>query len=270
MATYPFLLRGGWCRATALLALGMPLLLACSKDDDSPTQPATTYGTSVTIGTGAARSFVSSDANGKPTEIGVAVSEAALGSLPATPAIGTMYDVPLPANSATSQMPFDHISFDWNPNGHEPLTIYGLPHFDAHFYMQPMAAQHAITLDDPKGDIFPATNKLPAGYITPPNAAPGRTVPMMGRHWIDPTSSEYTPGATFTHTLIYGTYDGHVTFVEPMFTKAILVPAVSIERDIKQPVAYEVPGKFFPTKYVIRYNAESKEYIILLKDMVLR
>ena len=101
------------------------------------------------------------------------------------------------------------------------------------------------------------------------DVVPGRTVPMMGRHWSDPTSPEYTPGTAFTHTLIYGTYDGHVTFVEPMFTKAILVPSVSVERDIKQPAAYEVPGKFFPTKYVIRYNAESKEYIILLKDMVL-
>ncbi|GAB3867539.1 DUF5602 domain-containing protein [Hymenobacter segetis] len=269
MTTYPSLTLGGWCRAIALLALGMPLLLACSKDSDSPTQPATTYGTSVTIGTGAARSFVSADANGKPTEIGVAVNEAALASLPTTPATGIMYDMPLPANNATSQMPFDHISFDWNPNGHDPSPIYTLPHFDAHFYMQPMAAQHAITLDDPKGDIFPASNKLPAGYITAPNVAPARTIPMMGRHWVDPTSPEYTPGTAFTHTLIYGTYDGHVTFVEPMFTKAILVPAVSIERDIKQPAVYEVTGKFFPTKYVIRYNAESKEYIILLKDMVL-
>ena len=259
-----------WCRSAALLALGMPLLLACSKDKDTPAQPATTYGTSVTIGTGAARSFVSTDASGKPTEIGVAVNEAALASLPATPAFGTMYDVPLPTTSASTQLPFDHISFDWNPNGHEPAGVYTLPHFDAHFYMQPMAAQHAIILDDPKGDIFPATTKLPAGYSTPPNVVPSRTVPMMGRHWTDPTSPEYTPGTAFTHTFIYGTYDGHVTSIEPMFTKAILVSGVSIEKAIKQPAVYEVTGKYFPTKYTIRYDAGAKEYIISLKEMVMR
>lgn len=271
MKKSPFTLLGGWGRSAALLALGMPLLLACSKDSGSPAaQPSTTYGTTVQVGTGAARSFVSADANGKPIEIGVAVNEAALASLPATPAFGTMYDMPLPANGATTQMPFDHISFDWNPNGHEPAGVYTLPHFDAHFYMQPMAAQHAITLDDPKGDIFPAIAKLPAGYKTPPNMVPGRTVPMMGRHWIDPTSPEYTPGTAFTHTFIYGTYDGHITFIEPMLTKAILVSSVNIEKPIKQPTAYEVTGKYFPTNYTIRYDAGTKEYIISLKDMVMR
>ncbi|MCI1187215.1 DUF5602 domain-containing protein [Hymenobacter sp. DH14] len=248
----------------------MPLMLSCSQDADSPAQPSTTYGPTVQVGAGSARSFVSADANGNPMEIGVALTATGLTNLPATPILGTMYDVTLPAGGATTKMPFDHISFDWNPNGHEPAGVYTVPHFDAHFYMQPMAAQHAITLDDPKGDIFPASTKLPAGYITPPNQAPSRTVPMMGRHWVDPTSPEYAPGGSFSHTFIYGTYDGHVTFVEPMFTKALLVPSVSIEQAIKQPASYEVSGKYFPKKYTIRYDANSKEYIISLKEMELR
>ena len=261
-----------WCRSVALLVVGMPLFLACSKDADTVTnQPSTAYGNTVQIGSGAARSFVSADASGNPTEIGIAVTETALSSLPATPAFGTMYELALPTTgTATAKLPFDHLSFDWNPNGHEPAPIYSAPHFDAHFYMLPSATQHAIILDDPKGDIFPASSKLPTGYATAPNVAPGRTVPMMGRHWIDPTSPEYTAGGTFTQTLIYGTYDGHVTFVEPMFTKALLVPGVSIDKEIKQPTAYEVMGKYFPTAYNIRYDATSKEYIIALKGMTLR
>lgn len=271
MAHFPSISLRGWRSSAVLLALGMPLLLACSKDSDSPAaQPSTTYGPSVQVGSGSARSFISTDASGKPTEIGLALTETALTGLPATPAMGTMYDMALPSGSSATQMPFDHLSFGWNPNGHEPIPIYGVPHFDAHFYMQSMAAQHTITLDDPKGDIFPATDKLPNGYITPPNVVPGRTVPMMGRHWVDPTSPEYTPGTAFTHTFIYGTYDGHVTFIEPMFTKAILVSSLSIERDIKQPIAYEVTGKFFPTKYAIRYDSGTREYIISLKEMVMR
>ena len=264
---------GRWCRPFALLALGMPLfLVACKGDDATPAaQPSVAYGPTVQVGTGSARSYIAADASGNPTEIGIAVTETALGSLPATPAFGTMYELALPGSgSATAKMPFDHLSFDWNPNGHEPAGVYTTPHFDAHFYMIPSAVQHAITLDDPKGDNLPAASKLPAGYITPPNVAPGRTVPMMGRHWVDPTSPEYAVGGTFTHTFIYGSYDGHVTFIEPMFTKALLVPGVSIEKAIKQPAVYEATGKYFPSTYTIRYDATTKEYIISLKDLALR
>ncbi len=258
-----------WCR-TLLLTLGMPLLLACDKETSDDLQPSVTYGPTVQVGNGTARSFIASDAQQQPTEIGVAFTEAALTGLPATPAFGTMYDLALPTGSAAARLPFDHISFDWNPNGHEPTNTYTVPHFDAHFYMLPMATQHSITLDDPKGDILPAANKLPAGYITPPNTAPGRTVPMMGRHWIDPSSPEYQPGGSFSHTLIYGSYDGKVTFVEPMFTKAMLVPGVNVEKEIKQPTVYEAAGKYFPTLYTIRHDAARREYIISLKGMQLR
>ena len=253
-----------------MLAAGIATLPACSKNDEVAKQPTADYGPTVPVGSGTARSYVIADANGKPTEIGVSLTETALSGLPATPAMGTMYELLLPSANPVSLMPFDHISFGWNPNGHDPGPIYGLPHFDAHFYLQSMAGQHTITLDDPKGDIFPDANKLPAGYITPPNTVPERTIPMMGRHWVDPTSPEFTPGTAFTHTLIYGTYNGHVTFVEPMLTRAILLPDVSVERPLKQPVAYEVPGKYFPITYAIHYNAISHEYLITLKDMVLR
>ena len=273
MSTFSALSSGGWCRPVALLALALPLLTAtaCSKNDDTPVaQPSVVYGSTVTVGSGSARSFVAADANGRPTEIGLVLTETALTGLPASPVSGTMYELALPStSSATAQMPFDHISFDWNPNGHEPAPIYSAPHFDAHFYMQSMAAQHAITLDDPKGDILPDAAKLPSGYVTPPNVAPGRTVPMMGRHWVDPSSPEYTPGGAFTHTFIYGSYDGHVTFVEPMLTKALLAPAVSVDQAIKQPTTYEATGKYFPNRYTIRYDATTKEYIISLKDMAL-
>ncbi len=109
-----------------------------------------------------------------------------------------MYDIALPPSAAKT--PFDLISLDLNPIGHEPNGVYSVPHFDAHFYMQATSAQHAITLDDPKGDIFPVTNKLPDGYSTPPNVVPGRTILMMGRHRVDPTSLEYQPGGSFGST----------------------------------------------------------------------
>ena len=272
MTTFSVLLSGRWYRSAALLALALPLFTACSKDDNNSVvaPPSVVYGPTVTVGTGTARSFVTADASGKPTEICIVLTETALTGLPATPVFGTMYELALPSgNSATAQMPFDHLSFGWNPNGHEPAGIYTIPHFDLHFFMIPSAMQHAITLDDPKGDNLPGPAMLPAGYITPPNVAPGRTVPMMDRHWVDPTSPEFAMGGTFTHTFIYGSYDGHVTFIEPMFTKALLVPSVNVDQAIKQPTTYEVTGKYFPNRYTIRYDAGTKEYIISLKDMTL-
>lgn len=254
-------------RPATLLVAGLGLLVACGKND-SPPQPATDYGPAVVIGGGQATGYLSRDASGNPTEIGIRLTEAALTGLPATPTTGTMYDILLPP--LATKTPFDHLSLDWNPIGHDPIGVYSVPHFDAHFYIQAMSAQHAITLDDPKGDIFPATTTLPTGYSTPPNVVPGRTVPMMGRHWTDPTSPEYQPGGSFSSTFLYGTYDGHVTFLEPMFTKAMLTSSVSFTAPIKQPQTYEQSGKYYPTTYTIRYDAAAKEYVISLNDMVLR
>ena len=130
MANYSPSQWGGWRRSVALLALALPLFVACNDDDnDTPNQPTIAYGPVVQVGGGSARSFVAADADGRPTEIGVALTETALTNLPTTPAFGTMYELALPGSgSATSQMPFDHLSFDWNPNGHEPVPIYTLPH----------------------------------------------------------------------------------------------------------------------------------------------
>ena len=66
MTNFPFISLSGWSRSAVLPALGMPLLLACSKDKDSPaTQPSTTYSPAVQMGSGSARSFISADASGK-------------------------------------------------------------------------------------------------------------------------------------------------------------------------------------------------------------
>lgn len=254
-------------RAPTVLLLSLGLLTGCGTDSSTP-QPSIDYGTAVAMGGGKAVGYIKSDASGNPTEIGVRFGEAALNGLPATPTTGTMYDIALPPSAAKT--PFDHISFDWNPIGHEPAGVYSVPHFDAHFYMQTMSAQHAIGLDDPKGDIFPVAAMLPTGYSTPPNVVPGRTIPMMGRHWTDPTSPEYQPGGSFSSTFIYGTYDGHVTFLEPMFTKAMLTNSVNFTAPIKQPQTYEKSGKYYPTKYTISYDAAAKEYVISLSDMMLR
>ena len=58
---------------------------------------------------------------------------------------------------------------------------------------------------------------MPAGYS---NA--GSVVPYMGNHLINLSSPDFT-GNPFTRTFLYGVYDGQLTFVEPMITKASIV-----------------------------------------------
>lgn len=255
-----------WVRLSAMLLAGSLAFSSCNDDDDKKVdpQPSTVYGTSQAIGNGQARSYISLDASGKPTEIGMRVSEAGFTGLPTT---GTMTTLALPAGDF--KLPFNHLSFDWNPNGHEPAHVYDVPHFDVHFYMISEAEQMQIGLDDAKGDVFPATSMLPNGYMTAPNVAPGRTIPMMGRHWIDPTSHEYH-GMAFTQTFIYGTYNGAVIFEEPMITKAYFEAKNTETFTLPQPATVAKTGVYYPTKYTIGYDAAAKEYVVKLHDMVLR
>lgn len=45
---------------------------------------------------------------------------------------------PLP-DEARITTPFEHITFDYNPNGHGPTGIWTFEHFDLHFYLVPLS-----------------------------------------------------------------------------------------------------------------------------------
>jgi hypothetical protein len=45
----------------------------------------------------------------------------------------------------------------------------------------------------------------------------------MGVHWIDPASHEFH-GHDFTATVLYGSYNGEMNFIEPMITRAYSRP----------------------------------------------
>lgn len=70
--------------------------------------------------------------------MGVNLSEKALENLPTEPA---QYVLILPKNKGKNF--YTHVLIDWNPQGHEPLFAYGLPHFDFHFYIIPNDARMA-------------------------------------------------------------------------------------------------------------------------------
>jgi hypothetical protein len=217
---------------------------------------------------GTARSWVAMDKDGKPTAIGVTLTEAALGGLPQslTPGlIWTEFLLPLPPEASVTG--FNHIGFNWNPKGHDPEGVYKVPHFDFHFYLISPADRDRITT---RGDDLERVRKpipaefVPEGYVI----APASEEPGMGLHWVEPNSHEFH-GKAFTHTFIYGSYDGRMIFLEPMMTKAFLETRPNITVPIKLPAKYQKPG-YYPTQYSVKYDPETREYSVSIEGLTLR
>jgi len=230
------------------------------------------YGTAQPLGDGTMRTYVEM-VNGVPTEVGVALSERALENLPSghhDPGgivfeghhLMWEYVLDLPVDNPT---PFQHVALNWNLNGHEPAGIYDKPHFDFHFNLISDAERRTIVAEDPKFEEkaarHPAPTHVPAGYA----ALPGG-VPLMGAHWIDPTSPELN-GQQFGQTFIFGTWDGELIFAEPMITKAFLDAKPSFSVEIPVPEQVDVPG-YYPTRYGIRWDEERREYRVSLEGLV--
>ena len=95
----------------------------------------------------------------------------------------------------------------------------------------------------------------------------------MGNHLIDSKAPELAPGGPpFTYTFIYGAYDGHVSFYEPMITRAFLIGRPDQCMALKAPEAFELAG-YYPTEYCIRTGQDDggeAVYTISLETFVRR
>lgn len=253
----------------AVLCMIMMTFISGCAEFRHPAPAAGTYrGPSRDMGQGRAHAFITLDASGKPTAIGVRMSETALTGLPAEPpsdADGWEYVLSLPKEAAVSG--YDHIVIDWNPKGHIPPGVYDKPHFDFHFYLINPEQREKITA---KGEDLARAHKAPApefmaeGYVLPE----GTEVPRMGAHAIDPAAPEFNK-LPFTKTFIYGFYDGQMIFVEPMMTKAFLETKPNVTDQIKLPKAYSKHA-YYPTSYGVNYDAAKQEYDISLEGLVYR
>ena len=247
--------------AVVSFAIAGATVFACA-DSTPPDASGTFFGPVTTMAGGTARAYVTLDGSGMPTDLGVALTETALSELPAAKA-EFVFALP-PQASAT---PFKHAVINWEPVGHPPAMVYTVPHFDVHFYMITQAQREAILLGDAplaaKMLLQPAPEFIPAGYVTGGNSA------QMGLHWRDPAAPELL-GEPFTKTLIYGSYDGAMTFVEPMLAKAYLeTKPVAVVTPAKLPAQYAARG-YQPTSYTVNWDASAKEYRVALSGLVLR
>jgi len=218
------------------------------------------YGQANNVGQGYASSWISLDVDGTPLAYGLCLTPGFLQGLPSEDA---SYDVALPPAMAVTG--FDHVGLNWNPHGHAPDPIYGVPHFDLHFYLLSDAGLQQISgMGDDKARTYaaPDADEVPAGYIL----APDTGVPWMGAHWINPASPEFN-GKPFKATFIYGFYNGDMDFFEPMVAKSFLESKQPVTIDIPQPNKYPKAG-YYPTRMSLSYDENQDMYILVLDKLV--
>lgn len=264
-----------------------------------PAQAETAYSQAWALGDGFAQLYAEFADDGAPQTLGIRFAEEMLDNLPAAPntysrcfdkdgdgkiaAKGECngdYELIFMVSddwAGASKLPFKWATVNWNPEGHpDPAPPpWGVPHFDFHFYVQDRASvgniragkcAELIDCDDFKL----AQKPVPAKYVHPDHIDVGAAVPAMGNHLINSKSPELAPGGPpFTHTFIYGAYDGHITFYEPMITREYLASQPEMCADVKLPEAWEVGG-YYPTKYCIRYHDIENLYTVSLEGFVER
>ena len=255
------------------------------------------YGAPVDAGRGTMRTYLAFDSTGKPMELGILIDADALQGLPTGHSTsGRCFDVngngridasgecegdyeyalTMPAVVADRwDIPVQWVGANWNAHGHVPPGVYDLPHFDFHFYIANEAAVRAIRVG-PCGffmnceDFERATQPVPAKYVHPAHVSVGAAVAAMGDHLIDTTSPEFAkPPRKFTHTWIFGAYDGRITFLEPMITREFLMTRPNICVPIKQPAAWQISG-YYPTRYCMRYHDRARKYTVSLEGLQYR
>ncbi|MHB9134523.1 MAG: DUF5602 domain-containing protein [Armatimonadota bacterium] len=218
-------------------------------------------GDSQAVGNGVAYSWVRIDEKTRPTAIGISFTEGALANLPDA---NTEYLLRLP--DIVPHAPFNHIALDWETHGHFPTQFYGVPHFDFHFYTITPQARGQMTgagADVARLNKQPAAQYIPQGYVP---AYPA--VQLMGLHWIRTDFPEFN-NQPFTESLIYGSYNGRFTFIEPMVTSAFFLTKPNVDKPIYQPKAVQVSG-YYPTRYTITYDAARQLYTVALTGLTYR
>jgi len=248
----PCAIRSSLVPVAALVCL---VVAGCDSDAIAPETAQELDGPAVAVGSGTARAFVVMD-GGTARSVGIALTDDALQGLPSTM---TEWQLALPAG--TTARPWDHMTLDWNPQGHEPTPIYGVPHFDFHFYTISPAEQTSIAGG-------PDTTTVASQYVPANYASQVVSVPQMGVHWADTLAAEFH-GHPFDQTLIYGFYRGRMVFMEPMVTRAYLQSGADLQRAVPQPAAFQTAGAY-PTRFSIRHDAAAHRILVSLDSLTAR
>lgn len=288
-----------WIAALGVMTAALGVSVSVQAIDQPAAAQTMVSGPTQQMGNGHAHLYAQLDAAGAPRALGISFERAMLDGLPDTPnTYSRCFDkngngkidpagecngdfeiyFPVPAELASkATTPFKWVSVNWNPHGHpHPAPPpWAVPHFDFHFYLQPREETRAIRpgpcaelidCDDFKRAQVP----VPAQYVHGDHIDVGAAVPDMGNHLIDKNAPELAPnGPPFTHTFIFGAYDGKITFYEPMITREFLASQPDMCAPVKQPQAWAIAGAY-PTTYCIRYIAGEDRFTVSLEGFVAR
>lgn len=257
----------------------------------------TLEGAEVAVGNGTARMFVEIGPSREPRVLGIALTETALtglatrmnttsrcfdkngdGRVTHGECLGDYQaDLALPAGAADLGLPVRWATVNWNPEGHLPPApqVWSAPHFDFHFFMVEPALIHGIRTG-PCAEFIDCEDADRAGTPLPEQHAPegyvdvGAAVAAMGNHLVDARDPELAdPTLGFSHTFIYGTYDGKLIFLEPMVSHAFLSSRAQQCRPVRPPRAYATTA-YYPTTYCVRHDPASATYRVTLEGFVYR
>ena len=271
-------------------------LVSCSPE---PAAESELYqGDSAELGDGNVSTYIEMDAAGDLLSIGVRLSASTLEGLPLEPDgtapcfdldgdgtedprtecfIMLRRDLYLPTAASQTIAPFGYVQFNYNPEGHPPPAppVYAKPHFDFHFYL--------VGLEDVKEirtgtcgffidcEVYErARVPVPVEYMPPDYIEVGAAAGEEGNHLLLSTSPELgDPPADFTQTFIFGSYDGHIIFYEPMIAVSVFTSGLDECYSIEQPTAWKVAGPY-PTRYCMRYLPDEDAYTVSLESFVRR
>ena len=281
---------------TSLVLSTIAAVLAALSLGCSTTRTARVLGTPSSLGNGTAASYSELDASGAPKAIGVVFSAGALDALPTAPSDGhrcfdanndgvtdlvtecsPWHERVLPVPSEASRrpdVPFKWALLNWNPHGLPPPGVSAKPHFDVHFYIEPIENIFALQrgtcgAEFLRCDQFALAGKpVPRNYVPPNFQDLGVAAPAMGNHLLDPTTPEFH-GEPFTRTWIYGIYDAKVIFYEEMVALSFLMSKPDACVPIQSPVSVALAG-YYPTRSCVRYAPGKDEYTVSIEDFVLR
>jgi hypothetical protein len=252
-------------------------------------------GPDVPVGNGTARMFVERGTKGEPRAIGIELTEAALSGLASRMNTtsrcfdkngdGTVshgeclgdYEAVLdvPAGAAELGLPVRWATVNWNPEGHlaPAPPVWSAAHFDFHFFIAEPSLIRGIRTG-PCAEFIHCEDSARATMPLPSRHAPedyinvGAAVAAMGNHMVDARDPELAdPKRGFSHTFIYGTYDGKLIFLEPMVSHAFLSGRPQDCRPLRPPEAYATAG-WYPTRYCVRHDAASATYRVTLEGLV--
>lgn len=232
-----------------------------------PPRRHTEWGETKELGNGEVQTFVTTKPSGKTTFVGTQITADA-----ATIDEGEYKDPTLVAIDFPGDTAFEWLGLNWMVGGHGPPEVYGVPHFDIHFYLMPETDVFEIpAINYPPGSGEPYDVELAADQFPSNHFRTQAVVENMGEHLFDAEAPEWDQsgvpsGEAFTHSFVWGHWEGDLHFFEPMITTEFFEGLEGeVVSDISMPERMPVAGQY-PTAYEVAYHDDRDAYTVTLES----